>query len=99
MVPPRRLRDLRGRPPDVTAIAPGLLVGEYPRVADVEWLRSDCAVSAVVSLQDDDDLAAKGIDAEELREAYRRHRIELRRIPVADNDPIALGAALAEIVD
>lgn len=93
------LLDVRGRPPEIAAIVPGLLVGEYPRAQDVGRLGTDWAVSAVLSLQDDDDLAAKGIDPDELSDAYRRGGIVLRRLPVADNDPAALGRALPAILD
>ncbi|MGH7859197.1 MAG: dual specificity protein phosphatase family protein [Candidatus Binatia bacterium] len=93
------LLDVRGRPPEIAAIAPGLFVGEYPRAQDVGRLRTDWAVSAVLSLQDDDDLAAKGIDPKELVEAYRRGGITLRHLPVADNDPAALAEALPVILD
>ena len=89
------IRDLRGRPPDVSAIFPELLVGEYPRVADVDWLGATHAVTAVVSLQHDSDLWQKGVDLALLEEAYRRAAIEFRRIPVEDYNEPELEAALA----
>jgi len=88
--------DPRGRPPQVTEIRPRFFVGEYPRPEDVPVLHSELALSAVVSLQDDDDLAIKGLRLAELSEAYRSHGIEFRRVPVADNDPDALTRALPE---
>ena len=88
------LRDLRGRAPDVSAILPELLVGEYPRVADVEWLRASHAVTAVLSLQHDSDLWDKGVDLTLLEDAYRRAAIEFRRIPVEDYNEPELEAAL-----
>ena len=90
----RSLRDLRGRPPDVSAILPGLLVGEYPRVDDVPWLRERHAVTAVLSLQHESDLWDKGVELARLEEAYRRLGIEFRRVPVEDYDESELDAAL-----
>ncbi len=88
------LRDLRGRSPDVSAILPELLVGEYPRVVDVPWLRDRHAVTAVVSLQHDTDLWDKGVDLALLEDAYRRAGIEFRRVPVEDYNETELEAAL-----
>jgi protein-tyrosine phosphatase len=78
----------------LSAILPELLVGEYPRVADVDWLRATHAVTAVVSLQHDTDLWDKGVDLALLEDAYRRAAIEFHRIPVEDYDEAALEAAL-----
>ena len=92
----RSLRDLRGRPPDVSAILPGLLVGEYPRVDDVPWLRERHAVTAVLSLQHESDLWDKGVELALLEEEYRRLGIAFRRVPVEDYDEAELEAALAD---
>lgn len=91
--------DPRGRPPEVTPIAPGLLVGEYPRPEDVPELRAKHGVTAVLSLQDDDDLAVKGLRLEELREAYLASSIAFRRVPIADNDPEAVEIHLEAAID
>jgi atypical dual specificity phosphatase len=87
--------DLRGRAPDVSVIFPELLIGEYPRLADVAWLREKHAVSAVLSLQHDSDLWQKGLNVTRLEEAYERAAIAFRRIPVEDYDESGLEAALA----
>jgi atypical dual specificity phosphatase len=91
--------DTRGRPPEVCEVLPNLLVGEYPRAEDIEWLKRGLAVSAVFSLQDNDDLASKGLSLARLLDGYREHAIEFRRMPVADNDTEALSAALPRAVE
>jgi protein-tyrosine phosphatase len=55
-------------------------------------------VTAVVSLQDDADLAAKGIDLVELEAAYRGAGVAFHRIAVPDGDEAHLAARLADIV-
>ena len=91
-------RDLRGKPPDLSRVAETLWVGEYPRVADVAWLKSERGVTAVVSLQHESDLWAKGVSLVELEDEYRRHRIEFRRVPVEDYDEAGLDVSLSEAV-
>lgn len=95
---PRRY-DLRGRPPEVVEILPSLLLGEYPRVEDLPWLKRDLGVSAVVSLQDDDDLANKGLSLELLGDEYRSLGVDFRRRPVADGDAKAMDEALLPLVE
>jgi atypical dual specificity phosphatase len=76
--------DGRSRRPEVSEILPHLFVGEYPRVEDVAWLKQTFGISAVFSLQDDEDLNAKGLTLFDLTSEYRTHHIEFRRAPVAD---------------
>jgi len=92
--PPRRA----GGRPDLSVILPDLLVGEYPTPDDVEWLRTVHAISAVVSLQDDADLASKGLRLRELERVYREHALRFHRIPIPDCDNDALAARLDEAV-
>jgi protein-tyrosine phosphatase len=92
--PPRRAN---GRP-DLSEILPDLLVGEYPTPDDAEWLHATHGVTAVVSLQDDADLASKGLRLRELEQAYRRHGVHFHRIPVPDCDNDTLAARLDESV-
>ena len=93
--------DGRSRQPEVSEILPTLLVGEYPRVEDVAWLKQQFGISAVFSLQDAEDLATKSLSLPVLLTAYRHQQIEFRRAPVADFDchslALALPAALAEL--
>jgi atypical dual specificity phosphatase len=86
--------DSRGRRPEVSEILPTLLVGEYPRVEDVAWLRQEFGVSAVLSLQDAEDLAAKGLNLPALISECRQHHITYHRTPVADFDCDSLDKAL-----
>jgi protein-tyrosine phosphatase len=84
--------------PGFAALRPHLLVGEYPAPADARWLAETHGVTAVVSLQDDADLAAKGLDVDELEEAYRDAGLAFRRFPVPDGDEGHLVARLAAVV-
>lgn len=92
--PPRRAN---GRP-DLSVILPELLIGEYPTPDDAEWLRTVQGVSAVVSLQDDADLASKGLRLRELEHAYREQGLRFHRIPVPDCDNDTLAARLDDSV-
>jgi len=92
--PPRRAN---GRP-DLSVILPDLLVGEYPMPDDAAWLRAAHGVNAVFSLQDDADLASKGLRLRELEDAYREHGLRFHRIPVPDCDNDTLAARLNESV-
>ena len=85
--------------PGLSEITERLLVGEFPRPDDAEWLRSERGVEAVVCLQDQADLEAKQIVWQDLVRAYERAGIELHHFPVADGDTAALGVKLIGIVD
>jgi protein-tyrosine phosphatase len=87
-----------GGRPTWAEIRPPLLVGEYPTPADVAWLRAELRVTAVVSLQEDADLAAKGVRERELAAVYAEHGVHYRRIPVRDGDNDAFAARLGDIV-
>ena len=84
--------------PGFAALRPHLLVGAYPAPADARWLRDTHGVTAVVSLQDDADLAAKGIDLAALEGAYRDAGLAFQRFPVPDGDEGHLVARLAAVV-
>jgi protein-tyrosine phosphatase len=87
-----------GGRPGVSVIRPALLVGEYPLPEDAAWLAGEHGVTAVVSLQDDADLAGKGLELRALERAYRTHGLAFHRIPVPDGDDRNLAARLGEIV-
>ena len=87
-----------GGRPGLSVIRPDLLVGEYPTPADAAWLRAEHGVTAVVCLQDDADLASKGLVLAELEAAYRAHGLDFHRIPVPDGDDRHLIARLGDIV-
>jgi protein-tyrosine phosphatase len=85
--------------PGLSEITERLLVGEFPRPGDADWLRAERGVDAVICLQDRADLEAKQIVWTHLVAAYERSGIELHHFPVADGDPAALAARLIAIVD
>jgi protein-tyrosine phosphatase len=84
--------------PEFAEILPTLLVGEYPTPDDARWLRSAERVTAVLSLQDDADLASKGLVLAEIEGAYRAHGLRFHRMPVPDCDNDFLEARLDAIV-
>jgi protein-tyrosine phosphatase len=85
--------------PQLDAVLPELLVGEYPRVEDLAWLRDQHGITAVVSLQDDADLASKRLRATDLEDACLALGLAHPHAPVADSDPDALAIRLPGIVD
>jgi atypical dual specificity phosphatase len=87
-----------GSRPELSVILPSLLVGEYPTPDDIGWLRAVHAVTAVVSLQDDADLASKGLNLAELERAYRTHALAFHRVPVPDCDSHVLAAKIEGVV-
>jgi len=84
--------------PGFAAVRDHLLIGEYPLPGDAAWLAETHGVTAVVSLQDDTDLAAKGLVLAELEHAYRVAGLAFHRIPVPDGDESHLGARLGAVV-
>ncbi len=85
---------MRPMPPAFDHVLPELLVGEYPRVEDLDWLRDAHGVGAVLSLQDDADLASKRLCAADLERACAALGLVFARVPVADGDTEALAARL-----
>jgi protein-tyrosine phosphatase len=85
---------VRPMPPGFDAILPELLLGEYPRPEDLAWLRDAHAVTAVLSLQDDADLASKRLRLAELEAACAGLGLVFARCPIADGDPEAMAARL-----
>lgn len=89
---------VRPMPPAFDPVLPDLLVGEYPRVEDLRWLRDAHAVAAIVSLQDDADLASKRLRLADLEAACARSALAFSRVPVADGAADHLAARLPEAV-
>jgi protein-tyrosine phosphatase len=85
--------------PSVSEIVHELLVGEYPRDTDVEWLKREYGVTAVHNLQDDEDLQVNGIDIKELREKYEKHGIKFVRTPIQDGSSDEMAARLKAALD
>jgi len=68
------------------------VIGEYPTTDDAEWLRTIHGVTAVVSLQDDADLASKGLRLHDLERSYRTHGVGFpprsrTRLPTMTSSP------------
>jgi len=87
-----------GGRPALSVVWTQLLVGEYPEPDDAGWLHTQHGVTAVLSLQDEGDLASKGLVLARLEEAYGRHGVKFARIPVPDGDDRHLVARLDDIV-
>jgi protein-tyrosine phosphatase len=76
-------------------ILPRLFLGSHPRLTeDVEELRQQARVTAVLNLQTDTDLRALRVSWEPLEASYRAACIKLTRLPILDFDPIDLRAHL-----
>ncbi len=86
-------------PMDVSSILPNLFVGPSPQSPqDIDQLKLDQKISAVLNVQTDDDMAYWGIDLATLETHYRKLKIEVQRIPVRDFDPDDLRRHLPECV-
>lgn len=85
--------------PELAEILPSFVIGEYPTPEDAEWLRVHQRVTTVFSLQDDADLASKGLVLEDLRNSYAQHGLSFHRVPVPDGDVETLAANLDAIVE
>jgi protein-tyrosine phosphatase len=84
---------------DCSEIIPGRLwIGAFVRPEEVTLLRQ-MEITAILSLQSDQDLADCNISREGLLMAYARAEIELHRIPTPDFDRQALAAALPQAVE
>jgi protein-tyrosine phosphatase len=89
--------------PRVTEIGKHLLIGEYPRYDDIAWLKKHHRVTAVHSLQDNEDLKLNGLKLAALEQAYRRSHLRFVRTPIpdagADAMALHLQAALEALRD
>ena len=76
-----------------------LLVGSYPQSPeDVLHLKA-LGVTAVLSLQSDQDLEARAIQWDLFLRFYQRQGLEVVRVPIVDFDPDDLAQRLTEAVD
>ncbi len=86
-------------PVDYDPILPELFVGSYPESGEeIDQLKQETGITAVLSLQTDEDLGSLQLDWPALEAYYKTSGIELRRVPVRDFDPEDLQAKLPECV-
>jgi len=72
---------------DYHQVLPEVFVGSCPAgPQDVDWLQQELGVTAVLSLQSDDDHARMALDWDKLERHCRRAKVALRRVPVQDFD-------------
>ena len=79
-------------------MAPELWVGAYVEPEDFAWLATALGVRAVLSLQDDFDLASKRLVLGDLEDAARASGVAFARIPVTDGDSVGLARRLPDAV-
>lgn len=87
-----------GARPSLAAVTEALLVGEYLIPDDLPWLVDAHGVTAIVSLQDDADLASKNLRVADLERAFGAHGLGFHRVPIPDGDVEALAASLDRLV-
>ena len=84
---------------EVDQILPQVLVGACPRNGeDVNSLKTDFGITAVLNVQTEEDFAYWGIEWHEMEAAYRQCGVELRRVPVPDFNPEELRRRLPACV-
>lgn len=84
---------------DYTQILPQLFVGSNPQdTGDIDRLRKDSGITAVLNLQTDEDMRSLDVVWELLEAYYAKCGIELRRVPVSDFNPVDLQEKLPECV-
>jgi hypothetical protein len=80
-------------------VLPRLFLGSRPEIpADIDRLRAESGITAVLNLQTDDDMRAINLIWEPLEHHYRTSGTQLCRVPVRDFDPVDLRAKLPECV-
>ncbi len=85
---------------DHSQVLPHLFVGSCPRSPeDIDRLKSEAGISAVVNVQTDGDLDYWEIDWPQLEAHYRNVGVEVRRVSVQDFSPDALRDNLPRCVE
>jgi atypical dual specificity phosphatase len=80
-------------------VFPQIFCGSYPAsIADIDRLRQDFGITAVLNLHSDEDIQDLSIPWAALEDHYCRSGIELRRVPVRDFDRDDLQRHLPECV-
>jgi len=84
---------------DYHRILPKLFIGSYPESAEeIERLKRETGVTAVLNLQTDDDMRYFKLDWDLLVKAYKSSGIELHRLAVRDFDAVDLQQKLPACV-
>lgn len=96
---PDEARPARAGRPRVTELNEYLLIGEYPRCDDIAWLKTQHRVTAVHSLQDNDDLKLHGLSLVALEEAYRSSHLRFVSTPIPDSGADAMALHLKAALD
>jgi len=84
--------------PDVTAILPHLLLGEYLLSDEISWLTATHSVTAIVNLQDSQDLQTLGLDVAALRRHAAACGVAYHHLPVPDCSPDDLVSRLDRVL-
>jgi atypical dual specificity phosphatase len=85
---------------DIISILPNVFVGPSPHSPrDIDRLKQDYGISAVLNVQTDDDMAYWDIDWHHLETNYRKLKIDVRRIPIQDFDSDDLRRMLPKCVE
>ncbi len=85
---------------DLNQIHPEIFVGTYPQdLRDIDRLKRDFGITAVLNLQTDEDLERLSVDWPRMETGYRQAGIEIRRIPILDFDEDDLCKHLVDSVD
>ena len=80
-------------------ILPALFLGSHPRSADdIDRLREEAAITAVLNLQTDEDIRSLNLAWEMLQAHYGACHIDLWQVPVRDFDATELCSKLPECV-
>jgi protein-tyrosine phosphatase len=83
----------------LSQVQPRLFVGSCPTCADdIDHLKADYGVTAILNLQTDNDLDYWDLDWNRIEARCRELEIEVRRIPIRDFDGMDLRKRLAECV-
>jgi protein-tyrosine phosphatase len=84
---------------DYSKILPELYVGTFPTsVQDIDRLKDDCTITAVLNLQTDADMNWHNLDWTNIEGYYRACKIEVWRMPIHDFNPKDLQSKLAQAV-
>jgi hypothetical protein len=79
-------------------ILPRLFIGSHPRtIEDIERLRREAGITAVLNIHTDDDMRAVRVDFPPLEAHYQSCSIVLRRVPMVE-EQVELRAKLCQCI-